>query len=157
MRRGRATHQQRTDHQRHCDALPDRAYAVMPHEVMPHADMPHDPCIVQDCRVVAARVLDRVIRTEPFVSAGKSGSALERGWLDDGTAVIIKHADARQDWIMRATGDDGRVAALWSSELFDRLPASVDHATLDVQRGPGRAVVVMRDGPARRFDDRRAG
>src|SRR3954468_1622091 len=34
-------------------------------------------CLVQDCRVVGTRLLDRVVRTEPLVSAGKSGSALE--------------------------------------------------------------------------------
>jgi hypothetical protein len=104
------------------------------------------------CAVVAG-VLDRVVRTEPLVSAGKSGSVLERGWLDDGSTVVIKHADARQDWIMQATGDAGRVAGLWADGIFNRLPANIDHATLDVTPGPGGAVVVMRDVSAQLFDD----
>ena len=102
---------------------------------------------------MATRVLDRVVRTEPLDSAGKSGSALERGWLDDGSTVVIKRADPRQDWIMQATHDDGRVAALWADGLFDRLPARIDHATLDIERAEGGAVVVMRDVGATLFND----
>ena len=98
-------------------------------------------------------VLERVVRTEPLVSAGKSGSALERGWLDDGSTVVIKHADARHDWIMQATEDDGRVAGLWADGLFDRLPGSIEHATIEVERSPGGAVVAMRDVSAQLFDD----
>jgi hypothetical protein len=100
---------------------------------------------------VAPSLLDRVVRTEPLVSAGKSGSALERGWLDDGSTVIIKHADPRHDWIMQATGDAGRVAGLWVDGVFDRLPTNIDHATLDVVRAPDGAVVVMRDVSALLF------
>jgi len=98
-----------------------------------------------DSRIVGSGVLNQVARREPLVSQGKSGAQLERGWLDDGSTVIIKHADARQDWIMQATGDDGRVAGLWVEGVFGRLPAVIDHAMLDVQRAPGGAVVVMRD------------
>ena len=90
-------------------------------------------------------VLERVVRTEPLVAGGMSGSSLERGWLDDGSTVIIKHADARRDWIMQATGDDGRVADLWAERVFHRLPASIDHAMLDVRRTHDGAVVVMDD------------
>ncbi len=46
---------------------------------------------------------------------------------------------------MQATADDGRIAALWASGVFRRLPRIVDHATLEVRRTPGGAVVVMRD------------
>jgi aminoglycoside phosphotransferase (APT) family kinase protein len=102
---------------------------------------------------VGSSVLERIVRTEPLVSAGKSGSALERGWLDDGSAVVVKHADARHDWIMQATQDSGRIAALWSAGLFDQLPEAVDHAMLDVQPAPGGSVVVMRDVSARLFAD----
>ncbi len=98
-----------------------------------------------DSHTVTPGLLYRVARREPLVSQGKSGAQLERGWLDDGSTVIIKHADARQDWIMQATGDDGRVAALWVEGVFERLPAMIDHATLDIQPAPGGAVVVMRD------------
>ena len=100
---------------------------------------------------------DRVVRTEPFVAGGMSGSQLERGWLDDGTAVIIKHVDPRFDWIMQATGDDGRVAGLWEAGLFERVPPSIEHAILDVRRTPNGAVVVMKDVSATLFDERGLG
>jgi hypothetical protein len=94
---------------------------------------------------VASGLLDEVVRREPLESDGKSGSQLERGWLADGSTVVIKHADAAQDWIMQATQDDGRVAAMWANGIFARLPRTVDHATLDVRKTDAGAVVVMRD------------
>ena len=42
-------------------------------------------------------VLERVVRTEPLVAGGMSGSSLERGWLDD---------DSRVAELLGATGDD---------------------------------------------------
>lgn len=90
-------------------------------------------------------VLERLVRREPLVAGGMSGSSLERGWLDDGSVVIIKHVDARRDWLMQATGDDGRVAELWAEGFFDRLPPSVSHAMLDVRHTDGGAIVVMAD------------
>jgi Phosphotransferase enzyme family len=106
---------------------------------------------VQDFGPVTSSVLDRVVRTEPLVSAGKSGSAIERGWLDDGSQVVLKHADARQDWIMQATDDDGRIAELWGCGLFEQVPDTVDHAMLDARRAPGGAVIAMRDVTAQLF------
>jgi hypothetical protein len=47
-----------------------------------------------------------------------SGSQLERGRLDDGTSIVIKRVDANADWIMQATGDEGRIATLWSEGIF---------------------------------------
>jgi hypothetical protein len=91
----------------------------------------------RETRLVATGVLERVVRRETLVSEGKSGAALERGWLDDGSVVVIKHADARQDWIMQATGDDGRIAALWADEVFRRVPSGIDNPKLDVQQERG--------------------
>ena len=90
-------------------------------------------------------MLDRIARREPLLADGKSGSLLERAWLDDGTQVIVKHALTASDWIMQATADDGRVARLWDSGVFAQLPSSIDAAILDVQPVPGGAVLVMRD------------
>ena len=90
-------------------------------------------------------VLERVVRTEPLVAGGMSGSSLERGWLDDGSAVIVKHVDARRDWLAQATGDDGRIAGMWAEGIFDRLPPSINHAMLDVRRTDNGAIVVMAD------------
>jgi hypothetical protein len=90
-------------------------------------------------------LLDRVVRREQLVAQGKSGAQLERCWLDDGSCVVVKYVDARQDWIMQATVDQGRIAALWSSGTLARVPASIDHAILDVRPCVGGAMVVMRD------------
>lgn len=97
-------------------------------------------------------LLERVARKEPLIADGMSGSSLERGWLDDGSTVIIKHVDPRFDWIMQATGDDGRVAGLWAAGVFDRLPPSIEHAMLDVRRTAEGAVVVMKDVSTSLFD-----
>ena len=93
------------------------------------------------------------MRTEPLAAGGMSGAQIERGWLDDGSVVIIKYADANADWIMRATGDTGRVAALWDEGVFDRVPRAIEHAMLDVRREPGGAVIVMKDMSAAMFTD----
>lgn len=98
-------------------------------------------------------LLERVTRREPFIAGGMTGALLERGWLDDGTTVIIKHVDRRFDWLMKSTGDDARVAGLWEAGFFDRVPASIDHATLDVQRTPEGAVMIMKDVSASLFDE----
>lgn len=102
-------------------------------------------------------LLERVRRTEPLVADGMSGSSLERGWLDDGTVVIIKHVDPRSDWIMQATGDDGRIVGLWDAGVFERVSSSIEHAILDVRRTPYGAVVVMKDVSATLFDERGLG
>ncbi|MGH7687100.1 MAG: hypothetical protein ACREN2_09840 [Candidatus Dormibacteria bacterium] len=82
-----------------------------------------------------------------------SGSLLERGRLDDGTPVVIKHVAAARDWIMQATGDTGRISGLWAEGVFDRIPAGIDHTMLDVRAEPDGAVVVMRDRSAAMFTE----
>jgi hypothetical protein len=95
------------------------------------------------------------VRREPLVAQGKSGAQLERCWLDDGRVIIVKQVEARHDWIMRATADDGRIAALWLDGTLGRVPASIDHAVLDVQPTTGGAIVVMRDVSAHLVPDER--
>jgi hypothetical protein len=94
---------------------------------------------------VAFGPLDRIVRREPLASQGKSGSLLERAWLEDGSSVVIKQVDARQDWIMQATGDNGRIVEMWSDGIFARLPAHIEHGMLDVVSSPGGAVIAMAD------------
>jgi hypothetical protein len=94
---------------------------------------------------VGLGLLDRVVRREPLVAQGKSGAQLERCWLDDGSCVVVKYVDASQDWIMQATGDQGRIAALWGGGTLSRVPVSIDHAVIDVQPSVGGAIVVMHD------------
>jgi len=87
----------------------------------------------------------RTVRVEPFASTGKSGSQMERWWLDDGRSVVAKHVDARDDWIMQATGDDGRVVALWAEGFFQRLPPEIAHGILEVATSERGSILVMED------------
>jgi hypothetical protein len=92
-------------------------------------------------------MLAGAIRREPLAAGdGRSGSLLERVTLAGGEVVVVKHARAASDWIMRATHDDGgRVATLWSSGLLRRVPAVIEHAILAVERDGDGWLVVMRD------------
>src|SRR2546421_7199752 len=97
-----------------------------------------------------AGLLSRVVRREPLLGDGKSGSLLERGWLADGTAVVLKHMHQERDWIMQGTGDDGsRLGRLWDGGVFTRLPERIDHAMLGIEG----TVAVMRDVSAGLFPD----
>jgi hypothetical protein len=100
-------------------------------------------------------MLAGAIRREPLAATdGRSGSLLERVTLAGGEAVVVKHARAASDWIMRATHDDGgRVATLWSSGLLRRVPAVIEHAILAVERDGDGWVVVMRDVSAALLPD----
>jgi Phosphotransferase enzyme family len=86
-----------------------------------------------------------VVRREPLAPAGASGNRLERITFDDGVIVVSKRVSPTWDWISRATGDDGRVAAMWEGGLFDRMPPIIDHATLGVERGDREWTVYMGD------------
>jgi hypothetical protein len=92
-------------------------------------------------------MLAGAVRREPLAATdGRSGSLLERVVLAGGETLVVKHARAASDWIMRATGDDGgRVAILWSSGLLRRVPEVIEHAILAVERDGDGWVVVMRD------------
>jgi hypothetical protein len=94
---------------------------------------------------MAFDLTNRVVRREPLETAGKSGSRLERGWLDDGSVVVLKHSRADEDWIMEATGDTDRVALLWEEGIFGHIPSVVQHAVLDVRRTDTGTLVVMED------------
>ena len=100
-------------------------------------------------------MLAGAIHREPLAASdGRSGSLLERVTLAGGEAVVVKHARAASDWIMRATHDDGgRVATLWSSGLLRRVPAVIEHAILAVERDGDGWLVVMRDVSAALLPD----
>jgi hypothetical protein len=84
-------------------------------------------------------LLDRVVRRKQLAAQGKSGAQLERCWLDDGSCVVVKYVDARQDWIMQDTADQGRIAALWSSGTYFAPAASQSSKLVGAIRasGPG--------------------
>lgn len=68
---------------------------------------------------------------------GKSGAGLERVWLADGRALVVK----------RITGEAvAREHLLWRSGILDRLPPGVGHAIVDTWvEDDGTSVIVMRD------------
>jgi hypothetical protein len=86
------------------------------------------------------------VRREPLAATdGRSGSRLERVLLASGEPLVVKHVLAASDWLMRATGDEGRVAELWASGLLDRVPAVIEHAIVAVERDGAGWTVIMRD------------
>jgi phosphotransferase family enzyme len=93
-----------------------------------------------------ARATSREVLAHPD---GKSGVLFER-LVVDGERLVVKHLHVDDDWIMRATGDVRcRPWLVWRSGLLDRLPASIDHAVVDVCTDLGRngwgVAIVMRD------------
>ena len=86
-----------------------------------------------------------VLARSPVDSEGVTGAGLERVTLADGRVLVVKTIDRRTDWLMRATGDDGRVFRLWTSGVLTRLPAAIDCAIEAVEERPGGWLVVMRD------------
>lgn len=79
-----------------------------------------------------------------------SGSSFERVRYR-GERMIVKYVSADDDWIMRATGDiDSRMLRLFRSDVMERLPDSIDHATVAIApfvspRGFRGAALLMRD------------
>jgi hypothetical protein len=99
---------------------------------------------------MTASLVDRVVRREPL-AGGASGSVLERGWLEDGSVVVLKRSDAVHDWIMEVTGDKDRIADMWDAGVFEQVEEVADHAILDVERTPTGTVVLMEDVSASLF------
>lgn len=94
-----------------------------------------------------AELEGRVVERRPLVGhVGKSGAALERWLLDDGTRLVAKRFTPATDLLMTLTGDSvGRECAMWDSGLLRLLPEGVGHAIVDGWREPDGSVVVMRD------------
>lgn len=90
---------------------------------------------------------DRIVSRRPLGRAGASGNRLERITLDDGRTLVLKRVSPQWDWISRATGDRGRAAWMWDAGLFDRIPGSIDHATVGVEHeaAGGAWNILMRD------------
>ena len=75
----------------------------------------------------------------------KSGARFERVVIE-GERFVLKYQDARDDWLMRATGDDGhRYVRLWDQGLLAALPEVIDSAVVavDIDAGVGR--ILLRD------------
>jgi hypothetical protein len=90
-------------------------------------------------------MIDSRVKRVPLSAGGKSGSALERLVLEDGSTLIAKHISSASDWIMRATHDPGRAALLWTNGVLARVPARIEHAVVEAEREGDGWVVLMRD------------
>jgi hypothetical protein len=92
-------------------------------------------------------LLEGCEKREVMVPAGsKSGARFERV-VRDGQRLVLKYQDARDDWLMRATGDiDGhRYAALWGSGLLDAVPTVIDHAVVGAAMEGTVGAILLRD------------
>jgi Phosphotransferase enzyme family len=76
----------------------------------------------------------------------KSGARFEWVWFGP-ERLVLKYQDARDDWLMRATGDlDGRrFAALWESGLLDAMPGVIDHAVVGAAVEGKVGAILLRD------------
>ena len=90
---------------------------------------------------------DRVVERTPLVAhVGKSGAALERWVLDDGSSLVVKRLTPDSDLLMSLTHDSaGREYTLWATGLLDHVPEGVGHAIVGGWRERRGAAVVMRD------------
>jgi hypothetical protein len=75
----------------------------------------------------------------------RSGARFERVVIDD-RRYVLKYQDARDDWLMRATGDDGqRYARLWASGLLDSLADVIDPAIVAAGFDGSVGMVLLHD------------
>jgi hypothetical protein len=89
---------------------------------------------------------EQVVERLPLgAEGGQSGNTLERVRLGDGTELIHKRVVPGQDWISRATGDDGRVVRMWDEGVFERFPPEVDHAMVALESEGEAWSIYMRD------------
>ena len=95
----------------------------------------------------SAELESQVVHRAPIDGhVGKSGAALERWLLADGSRVVVKRIRPASDLLGRLTGDDSvREYAVWARGLLDHLPDGVEHAVLEGWKEPGGATLVMRD------------
>jgi hypothetical protein len=105
-----------------------------------------DVAVQERTQTLGSQIVDR----QPFSGdGGQSGNTLERVRLEDGRELIHKRVDPSDDWISRATGDNGRLPAIWRSGLIHRLPPAVDHTMVAVEENDDGWSVFMRDASER--------
>ena len=82
----------------------------------------------------------------PLSHSGNSGAALVRATGENGSSFVLKRVTATgADWLARVTNDRGRTAQLYAAGAFDRMPASIGHGIVAVERVDGDAWIAMRD------------
>src|SRR5919205_40262 len=101
---------------------------------------------------------DQILHRRPLESDGNSGNTIESVTLRDGRRLLMKRTSPKWDWMSRETHDDGRLAAMWESGLLARIPETIDHTIVAVERDGDALNVFMRDvsyaliPPAARLD-----
>jgi hypothetical protein len=116
-------------------------YAAPPRT--PPTDAPAEGGVLLDTRLFPD--IGDVVEHEPVISTGWSGNVIERLVLADGRRLIAKRIVPGRAWIDRHTKDEGREALLFRSGVLDRLPASIDHTVIAVERDGEAWWVLMRD------------
>ncbi|HEY6429080.1 MAG TPA: hypothetical protein VIX84_17810 [Acidimicrobiales bacterium] len=91
-------------------------------------------------------LLDRAEQRAPWQPDDtKSGARFERVVID-GERFVLKYQDPRDDWLLRAAGDDGRsYVRLWESGLLDHIPDVLDHAVVAAAFDGTVGMVLLRD------------
>ncbi|HEY7916324.1 MAG TPA: phosphotransferase [Acidimicrobiales bacterium] len=80
-----------------------------------------------------------------FPDDTKSGARFERVVIDN-QRFVLKYQDPRDDWLLRATGDNGRrYVLLWEHGLLAGLPDVIDHAVVACAIEGGVGMVLLRD------------
>jgi hypothetical protein len=107
---------------------------------------PHGATVepLEDAAADAARAGGEIDRREPLTHAGQSGTGLERIVLADGRQLVVKRLTG-EDWVSRATHDDGREVGLWEQGVLARMPAELDPVVLDAGRDGRAGWLLMRD------------
>ena len=90
-------------------------------------------------------LLDRVVDRRTLGDHdGRSGATLERLTLEDGTTLVLKHADPTLE-LGGLLGIPDAELVLWDAGAFARFPAGVGHAILDKWTEGGQILTLMRD------------
>ncbi len=90
-------------------------------------------------------LLDRVVARQTLGDHdGRSGATLERLTLDDGTTLVLKHADPRKE-LSGQLGIPDAELALWAAGAFARFPDAIGHAILDKWTEGDQVLTLMRD------------
>lgn len=79
------------------------------------------------------------------IYGGLSGACVFRAVGHDGRPMVVKEIRPEQDWLMRATHDQGREAQLWTDRVFEHLPSLVECPIEQVLATPDGFLLVMSD------------
>jgi Phosphotransferase enzyme family len=81
----------------------------------------------------------------PLSHGGNSGAALLRAGGSETSFILKRVGGGGSDWLARATQDQGRTAQLYEAGAFERMPDSIGHGIVAVERDGDAAWVAMRD------------